>query len=100
MARAELLGNNKEILVLLLKNFQLFLPFVFRLIVLFHSLSPTYHISYQSILDVPVGAHASTVLSTMQRILLLRYSCLLAKKAIVLGTVMLMRLFMGYVFGA
>ena len=51
MTRAGLLGNAKEHLVLILEILQLFLPFNFLILVLFHSFSPTSHKSPQSILD-------------------------------------------------
>ena len=98
--RAGLLGDAKEHIFMILKSFQLFLTFALRILVLFHSIGPNSHRSYQSIIDTPVGTCASTVLGTMQHILSLRNSCLLAKHAISLGTVILSRLFMGYFSGA
>ena len=83
--RAIFLGDAIEHLVLLLESFQLFIQFIFILLIMFHSISPTAHRSYHSILDGPVGMHARAVLSTMQHIIFIRHSCLLAKHAIGLG---------------
>ena len=83
-ARSELLGDAIEYIALLLGRFQLFLPF-FGLLILFHSIRPTSHISSYSILDGPVCTHDFAVLSTMRHVLSLRHSCLLAKHTIDLG---------------
>ena len=73
MARAGFLGNAEHNIVLLLKIFQLFLTFIFRLLVLFHSLVPTSQVSSQFILDGTVGARASGVLVNMKHILSFRH---------------------------
>ena len=96
MAQAGMFGGGIEHLVLLFRSFQLFLSFVFRLLVLFHSLRPSSHKSSHSILDVTFRMWARTVLSTMQHLLLLRHSCLLAKHTVALGTVVLMQILLGY----
>ena len=93
--RSEFLGDDKDHFVLILKRFQLFLPFIFRILVLFHILIPTSHRPFQSILDGPVSARVSSFFGTMRHILSLRNSCLLAKHAIALGTVMLIRISVG-----
>ena len=98
-ARAGLLGDGIKHLVLIPERFQIFLPYFFRLLILFHSISPTYHRSSYSILDGPVGKYARAVLRNIRHILLLRHSCLLAKHAIALGTVVLVRLFLGSLVG-
>ena len=51
-------------------------------------------------IDGMVGVRASEVLSTMQHILSLRHSCLLAKHAIALGTVIIRHLSVGSFVGA
>ena len=99
MAQAGLLGDAKEHLVLLLRRFKLFIPFVFRLLVLFHSLRPISHRSSQSILDGTVGACESAFLGTMRHIIFLRYYLLLAKHTILLGTFIIRRLSMGTFVG-
>ena len=96
-ARAGFIGNYIEHLVLIIENFHIFLSFVFRILILIHSISPTYHISSHFILDGPVGTHTSAILDTMRHVLLIRHSCLLAKHAIALYTVVLVCLFMGFV---
>ena len=99
-AQARLLGNSKEHLVLILESLQLFLPFNFEIIVLFHSFTPTPHRFSQSILDdIMVSTLAKTVLSTLRHMLLLRNSCLLAKHAVELGTVTIKRLVVGFFVG-
>ena len=79
---------------MILESFQLFLTFVFILLIIFHSISPTSHRSSYSILDGPVGTHAHTVLDTMQHLLPLRHSFLIPNHAVALGTLVRMRLFL------
>ena len=74
MALAGFIGNAIEHLVLLLEIFKLFLPFVFGILILIQIISPTYHRSSHSILDVTVGTHARKVLVNMKRIISLRHS--------------------------
>ena len=50
---------------MLLDSLQIFLPFVFRLIILIDTISPTFHRPSHSILDGPVGTHTSAILGTM-----------------------------------
>ena len=97
--QAVIIGDPKNYLVFLLKIFQIFLPF-FRLLVLFHSLSPTSHISSYSTLDGTIGARASAVLCTMRHILSLKKSCLLANFAMSMGNIILRRLYMGTFVGS
>ena len=100
-ARAGLIGNAKEHLVLILESLQIFLSFFFGLLILFHRYSPTSHRSSQSILDViMVGKFSKTVLSTVRHIISLRHSCLLANHTVALGTVMLRHLVVGSFVGA
>ena len=68
--------------------------------ILFHSVSPTSHRSSHSILDGLVGAYACKVLGTMRHILPLRHSCLLAKHAVAMVTMVLMRIFWGSLVAA
>ena len=74
------------ILFCFLRDFQILLPFVFRLLMLLHSMSPTSNGYSHSILDGTFGAHAGAILSTMRYILALRHSCLLAKHTVTLHT--------------
>ena len=65
---------------------------------MFHSFIPAYHGSSQSIPDgLMVRVLVKTVLSTMQHIILLKNSCLLENHSVVLGTVMLRRLYSGII---
>ena len=77
---------------MLLESLQLFPPFVFRLLLMLEIISPTSHILSHSVLDGPVGTHTSAIIGTMRHVLFLRNSCLLAKHAIALYTVVLVRL--------
>ena len=84
---------------MILESFQLFLLFVSVILILFYSISLNSHIYPYSILDGTVGTHARAVLDTMLHIISLRYSCLLAKHAIAMGTVVIVRLFLGSLVG-
>ena len=64
-ARSGVLDSAKDHLVLLLKSFQLFLPFFIKLLELFHSIRPTSHRYSHARLDDPVVTLASTVLGNM-----------------------------------
>ena len=66
-------------LVLILESVQLLLPFVFRLLILLHSISPTSHRSSHPIHDGTFGAHSSAILGTMRGVLAFRNSCVLEK---------------------
>ena len=68
----------------------------FRILLLFNSIIPTSHILFHYILDSPVGAHTSGILSTIWHVLALRHSCLLAKHTIALYIVVLLRLVIGF----
>ena len=65
MAQAGFLGDAIDHLVLLLDSFQILLPFVFRLLMLFHIIIPTSHRPSHYILDGLFGTHALPVLGTM-----------------------------------
>ena len=58
----------------------------FRIIILFHSISPTSHRSSQYILNVTVGAHTGAILGTMRGVIALRHSYLLENHTIILYT--------------
>ena len=88
----------KSILLWLLRAFRYFFHF-FRILVLFHSISPTSHRSSHSIPDFPVGMRSRTVLGTIRHILFLRHCYLLTKHSIYLGPVIIRRVFMGYFAG-
>ena len=65
-ARAGLLGNAIKIFILLPDIPQIFLLFMFGIIILYHSFCPTNWGYYQSVLGgLLVGLLAKTVLSTM-----------------------------------
>ena len=85
-AQAGFIGNAIYNLVLLLESFQLLLPFVFRLFIMFHSISPTYHRSSHSILDGMFGAKTSSILGNMWGVVLFSNSCLLANNTIIIYT--------------
>ena len=93
--RAGFIGYGKENIVLILKRVQIFIPSIFRLLLLFNNISPTSHRSYNSILDSTVGARDSAVLGNMRHIIFLRHSCFLKNHAIVLGTNIIRRLSVG-----
>ena len=93
--RAGFIGDGKEHIVLILKRVQIFIPFIFRLLLLFNNITPTSHRSSNSILDSTVGARVSAVLGNMRHIIFLRHSCFLKNHAIVLGTNILRRLSVG-----
>ena len=99
MAQTVLLGDYIEHIVLLLKSFQIFLPFVFILLVMIHNIINTHQRPSHSILDGSVGTHAHTVLGTMRHILPLRNSCLLANHTLALSTVVLLGIFLGSLVG-
>ena len=100
MAQAGILGNDIEHIVLLLKIFQIFLPFVFILLVMIHDISPNYQRPSHYILDGSVGMQAHKAFGTMRHILPLRNSCLLANQTLALSTVVILGLFLGSLVGA
>ena len=69
---------------MLLEGFQLLLPLVSRLLIMLHSISPTYNGSSHSIIDGTFGAHASAILGNILGILALSNSYLLAKYSVML----------------
>ena len=86
---------------MLLEILQLFPPFVFGILALFHSFGPTSHRSSKPILaGLLVRVLAKQVLSTVRHIFLLGRSCLIAKHSVALGTVMLRRLVVRSFVGA
>ena len=84
-----------------LERLEIFLPFTFVILLLFHIFSPTSHRSSQSILGgLLVGTLSKTVLSTVRHIISLGYYFLLEKHALALSTLMPRRLVVGSFVGA
>ena len=85
---------------MLCEIFQIFLPFVFRILTLLHSIIPISHRSSHYILDVPVDTHKCSILGNLKHVILLRNSCLLGNHSIVLYTVVIVRLFCFFFVGS
>ena len=81
---SRLLSNAIEHMFLLLEGLQLLIPFVFGFIMLLYSMVPNPNGYTHSTLHGTLGAHASTILGTMQHVLALRHSWLLAKHKVTL----------------
>ena len=99
-ARAGFLGDAIEHLVLLLESFQFFIPFFSYFLYCFTVPALLTTDPPHSILDGLVGTHALAVLSNMRHILSLRHSCLIAKYAIALDPMVLVRIFLGSLVGS